>query len=166
MKILWIEDDPIWSAAIERMAVQRARARRRENILLVNSMEAAERQMRLERFDLVVVDLGLPDTVDGVASILRARSGGAQRFCVLSADPRASEIVAMVERYVDKDFVGLFNKTPQLLSRFLHNPGQALEEWLPRFEPDEEEAARSSRAAGSTRRATSRAGGTRTKRVA
>jgi DNA-binding response OmpR family regulator len=131
MKILWIEDDPIWSAAIERMSIQRARARKKESIILVNSMGAAERQMRLETFDLVIVDLGLPDTVDGVASILRARSSGAQRFCVLSADPAARDVICAVERYLDGDFVGLFSKTPQLLARILHSPTQALEEWLP-----------------------------------
>jgi DNA-binding response OmpR family regulator len=131
MKVLWIEDDPVWQKAIESMMLHRSRARKREMIVIARSMLEAERCLRLEKFDVVIVDLGLPDTIDGMASIIRARSAGAGRFAVLSADPNAEAIVAALSRQLDDSFIGTFAKTGQLLSWMLHRPIQALEQWLP-----------------------------------
>ncbi len=54
----------------------------------------AERKLRLERFELVVIDLMLPDSTDEDATVTRIASMGKFRVAVVSGSDKRNDVVA------------------------------------------------------------------------
>jgi len=88
VKVLWIEDHP---TAIELLQAAGASANRKR--LPIDSLLEAERKLRLERFDLVMVDLRLPDSMDEDTTMTRVANMGEFRLGVVSASDKRQSIV-------------------------------------------------------------------------
>lgn len=69
VKILVAEDQPLCAAAL---AMAAGRASPRAQVKTVGLLDEAERELGTTRFDLIMLDLGLPD-VDGLAGLLALR---------------------------------------------------------------------------------------------
>jgi len=84
MKVLWVEDH---ARAGELLAAAAAAASRRRfgiDLVIATSLLDAERKLRLERFDLVVIDLMLlPDSADEQATVTRIASMGKFRVAIV-----------------------------------------------------------------------------------
>ena len=61
MKVLWVEDHAPVRDMLAIAADKAARSRVQVDLVMAPTLMAAETRLRLERFDLVVLDLGLPD---------------------------------------------------------------------------------------------------------
>ena len=93
MKVLWVEDH---ARAGELLAAAAAAASRRRfgiDLVIATSLLDAERKLRLERFDLVVIDLMLPDSSDEDVTVTRIASMGKFRVAVVSASDRRQSVV-------------------------------------------------------------------------
>jgi len=94
MKVLWVEGNP---RSIELLVAAGAAASRKRfgiDLVVATSLMDGERKLRLERFDLVVADLFLPDSADEDATVTRLSSMGKFRFAVVSASERRQDVVA------------------------------------------------------------------------
>ena len=93
MKVLWIEDHP--RAGEMLMAAGAAASRKRYGIdlVLATSLLDAERKLRLERFDLVVIDLMLPDSSDEDVTVTRIANMGKFRVAVVSGSDKRQQVV-------------------------------------------------------------------------
>ncbi|WFU07453.1 response regulator transcription factor (plasmid) [Rhizobium sp. CB3171] len=69
MRLFVVEDDPYWQQAIEAIVSHRPEFR---IVALCSNLRQALRSMRTELFDLMIVDLGLPDG-SGIEAIRAAR---------------------------------------------------------------------------------------------
>ena len=58
----------------------------------------AERKLRLERFDLVVIDLMLPDSSDEDVTVTRIANMGKFRVAVVSASEKRQQVVESLMR--------------------------------------------------------------------
>lgn len=93
MKVLWVEDDPAVCDWLNIVADKSARNRVQVDLVVASSLMDAETRLRLERFDLVVLDLALPDSFDADMTIARVANMGAHRIGVVSDLEAAAEIV-------------------------------------------------------------------------
>ncbi|MEQ9316946.1 MAG: response regulator, partial [Henriciella sp.] len=75
-----------------------ARARVQIDLVLAPTLMEAERRLRLERFDLVVTELTLPDSYDGDMTIARVANMGRHRIAVSTANPDRDQIVTTALR--------------------------------------------------------------------
>ncbi len=87
MKILWVEDHQPVRELLEVAADKAARARVPVDLVMATTLMEAENRLRLERFDLVMLDLTLPDSHDGDMTIARIANMGKHRIAVCSANP-------------------------------------------------------------------------------
>ena len=94
MKVLWIEDHEPVRDMLAVAADKAARARVQIDLVLAHTLMEAERRLRLERFDLVITELTLPDSYDGDMTIARLANMGPHRIAVASANPDRDAIVA------------------------------------------------------------------------
>jgi len=85
MKVLWVEDHEPVRDMLAIAADKAARNRVQVDLVMAPNLMAAEARLRLERFDLVVLDLGLPDSVDPDMTIARVASMGKYRIAVVSS---------------------------------------------------------------------------------
>lgn len=93
MKVIWIEDHV---RACELLAAAGAAAARRRygiDLVLASSLMDAERKLRLERFDLVVLDLKLPDSADEEVTITRVANMGKFRLAIVSGSDKRQDMV-------------------------------------------------------------------------
>lgn len=93
MKVLWVEDHP---KACEMLLAAGASANRHRlpvDLVVAGSLMEAERKLRLERFDLVMLDLRLPDSMDEDTTVTRVASMGDFRLGVVSASERRQSMV-------------------------------------------------------------------------
>ncbi|HOY77780.1 MAG TPA: response regulator [Hyphomicrobium sp.] len=98
MKVLWVEDH---ARAGELLAAAGAAASRKRfgiDLVIATSLMDAERKLRLERFDLVVIDLMLPDSADEDATVTRIASMGKFRVAVVSGSDKRDEVVRSLTR--------------------------------------------------------------------
>ena len=75
-----------------------ARSRIQVDLVMAPTLMAAEARLRLERFDLVVLDLGLPDSVDPDMTIARVANMGKYRIAVVSSMDTRDQVVAAALR--------------------------------------------------------------------
>ena len=85
MKVLWVEDHQPVCDILAIAADKAARARVPVDLVIAGTLMEAEKRLRLERFDLVVLDLILPDSFDGDMTIARIANMGKHRIAVCSA---------------------------------------------------------------------------------
>jgi DNA-binding response OmpR family regulator len=131
MKVLWVEDH---ARAGELLAAAAAAASRRRygiDLVIATSLLDAERKLRLERFDLVIIDLMLPDSTDEDATVTRIANMGRFRVAIVSASDKRQQVMdTLVRAGVDcspkaigKEELPLgdFVRRPELFRDFLHS---------------------------------------------
>ena len=85
MKVLWVEDHEPVRDMLAIAADKAARSRVQVDLVMAPTLMMAEARLRLERFDLVVLDLGLPDSFDPDMTIARVANMGKYRIAVVSS---------------------------------------------------------------------------------
>ena len=98
MKVLWVEDHPRAGELLAAAAAAASRKRYGIDLVIATSLMDAERKLRLERFDLVVIDLMLPDSVDEDVTVTRIANMGKFRVAVVSASERRQQVVESLMR--------------------------------------------------------------------
>ena len=94
MKVLWVEDHEPVRDMLAIAADKAARNRVQIDLVTASTLMEAERRVRLERFDLVVLDLTLPDSFDGDMTIARMANMGKYRIAVVSGTESRDQAVA------------------------------------------------------------------------
>ncbi|CAI8420997.1 MAG: response regulator [Henriciella sp.] len=84
MKVLWVEGHHSFAEKLAIAAEKTARARLPVDLVLAHNLMEAERRLRLERFDLVILDVVLPDSPDGDMTIARIANMGVHRIAICS----------------------------------------------------------------------------------
>lgn len=130
MKVLWIEDHARAGELLAAAAAAASRKRYGIDLVIATSLMDAERKLRLERFDLVVIDLMLPDSTDEDTTVTRVASMGKFRVAIVSASERREEVmrsllsagVDCAPKAVGKEELPLgdFVRRPELFRDFLH----------------------------------------------
>src|SRR5262249_26511264 len=98
MKVLWIEDHPRVGELLTAASTAASRKRYGIDLVMATSLLDAERKLRLERFDLVVIDLMLPDSRDEDVTVTRIANMGKFRVAVVSASEKRQEVVESLKR--------------------------------------------------------------------
>lgn len=98
MKVLWVEDHPRAGELLAAAAAAASRKRYGIDLVVANSLMDAEQKLRLERFDLVVIDLFLPDSADEDVTVTRIANMGKFRVAVVSASERRQQVVESLVR--------------------------------------------------------------------
>lgn len=130
MKVLWIEDHPRAGELLSAAAAAASRKRYGIDLVIATSLLDAERKLRLERFDLVVIDLMLPDSTDEDATVTRIASMGRFRVAIVSASDRRDDVLRSLVRAgvdcapqaISKEDLPLadFVRRPELFRDFVH----------------------------------------------
>jgi len=130
MKVLWIEDHPRAGELLSAAAAAASRKRYGIGLVIATSLLDAERKLRLERFDLVVIDLMLPDSTDEDATVTRIASMGRFRVAIVSASDRRDDVLRSLVRAgvdcapqaISKEDLPLadFVRRPELFRDFVH----------------------------------------------
>jgi len=131
MKTLWVEDHARAGELLTAAAAAASRKRFGIDLVVATSLMDAERKLRLERFDLVVIDLMLPDSTDEDATVTRIASMGKFRVAVVSGSDKRDEVVKSLIRAgvncspvaVGKENLPLadFVRRPELFRDFVHS---------------------------------------------
>jgi CheY-like chemotaxis protein len=95
MKVLWAENHAPVRDMLSIAADKAARARVQVDLVLATSLLEAESRLRLERFNLVIVDLALPDSIEPDMTIARIANMGAHRIAVAQRDSAPIEAVGL-----------------------------------------------------------------------
>lgn len=129
MKILWVEDHPRANELLVSAGAAASRQRLGMDLVVAGSLLEAERKLRLERFDLVIADLFLPDSADEDVTVTRLANMGQFRVAVVSASDRRQEVVDALQRggvecapeAVGKEDLNLaeFVREPQIFRSFI-----------------------------------------------
>jgi DNA-binding response OmpR family regulator len=129
MKVLWVEDHARAGELLGAAAAAASRRRYGIDLVIATTLLDAERKLRLERFDLVVIDLMLPDSTDEDATVARIASMGRFRVAIVSASDRRDEVMRSLVRAgvdcapkaVSKEDLPLadFVRRPELFRDFL-----------------------------------------------
>ena len=85
MKVLWVEDHHRAQEMLMVAATKAVRKRLQLDLVIAARLMEAERRLRFEQFDLVVLDLRLPDSIDETMTLTRIASMGRFRMAVVSA---------------------------------------------------------------------------------
>lgn len=129
MKVLWVEDHRRAGELLSAAAAAASRKRYGIDFVLATSLRDAEQKLRLERFDLVVLDLKLPDSADEDVTVTRIANMGKFRVAVVSgSDKRQQMIDSLLRAGVDCSpaaigkhelDLGEFVKRPELFRDFV-----------------------------------------------
>lgn len=102
MKVLWVEDHARAGELLTAAAAAASRKRYGIDLVVATSLMDAEQKLRLERFELVVIDLMLPDSTDEDATVTRIASMGKFRVAVVSgSDKRDAVVKSLINAGVD-----------------------------------------------------------------
>ena len=135
MKVLWVEDHAPVRDMLAIAADKAARSRVQVDLVLAPTLMAAESRLRLERFDLVVLDLGLPDSIDPDMTIARIANMGKYRIAVVSSmDTRDQAVEAAVRCGANIHPEAIF-KAGLPFNRFIQRP-DSFEDFLMDLMPD------------------------------
>ena len=93
MKVLWVEDHQIACELLTKAGAAATAKRLPIDLVVASSLLEAESRLRLERFDLVMLDLKLPDSIDEDTTITRIANMGEFRLGVVSASDRRQSMV-------------------------------------------------------------------------
>ena len=122
MKVLWVEDHEPVRDMLAIAADKAARSRIQVDLVMAPSLMAAEERLRLERFDLVILDLGLPDSLDPDMTIARVANMGKYRIAVVSSlDSRDQAVDAAVRCGANIHPQAIFKATLPF-NRFIQRP--------------------------------------------
>ncbi|HIG21332.1 MAG TPA: response regulator [Henriciella marina] len=127
MKVLWIEDHEPVRDMLAVAADKAARARVQVDLVLAHTLMEAERRLRLERFDLVITELTLPDSYDGDMTIARLANMGSHRIAVASANPDRDTIVETALRCGCNIAKAPIFKASMPYNRFIQRPEAMLD---------------------------------------
>jgi two-component system OmpR family response regulator len=135
MRILVVEDDTVLAAALTRALGQAA-----HSVDLVDNGEDADRALKLGSYDLVVLDIALPQ-IDGFAVLQRLRERGSRvPVLVLTArdalDDRVAGLDLGADDYMPKpfDLAEFEARVRALLRRANYGAGSSLSHGLLRFD--------------------------------
>ena len=137
MKVLWVEDHQPVREMLEIAADKAARNRIQIDLVLATTLMEAEARIRLERFDLVVLDLILPDCHDPEMTIARAANMGNYRIAVVSGNEDRDRAVANAVRFGCNISPEAVSKASLPFNRFIQRPA-SFENFLLDFMPKEE----------------------------
>lgn len=129
MKVLWVEDHQPVRDMLAIAADKAARSRIQVDLVMASTLMEAERRLRLERFDLVVLDLTLPDSHDGEMTIARTASMGNFRIAVVSGSENRDMAVANAVKYGCNITPRAISKASLPFNRFIQRP-EAFENFL------------------------------------
>lgn len=134
MKVLWVEDHEPVCSMLTTAADKVARARVQVDLVLAATLKAAESRLRLERFDLVLLDLGLPDSVDSDMTIARIANMGKHRIAVVSSQEDRDQAVASAVRCGANIHPEAIFKAKLPFNRFIQRP-ESFEDFLLELAP-------------------------------
>ena len=129
MKVLWVEEHEPVRDMLAIAADKAARSRIQIDLVMAPTLMAAESRLRLERFDLVVLDLGLPDSVDPDMTIARVANMGKYRIAVVSSMDIRDQAVASAARCGANIHPEAVFKAALPFNRFIQRP-DAFEDFL------------------------------------
>jgi DNA-binding NarL/FixJ family response regulator len=129
MKVLWVEDHEPVRDMLAIAADKAARARVQIDLVMAPTLMAAEARVRLERFDLVVIDLSLPDSVDPDMTVARLANMGKYRLAVVSASESRDQTVASALRCGANIHPKAIFKANLPFNRFIQRP-ESFEDFL------------------------------------
>ena len=139
MKVLWVEDHEPVRDMLAIAADKAARSRIQVDLVMAPSLMAAEERLRLERFDLVILDLGLPDSLDPDMTIARVANMGKYRIAVVSSlDSRDQAVDAALRCGANIHPQAVFKATLPF-NRFIQRP-DAFEDFFMDLMPGTEDA--------------------------
>lgn len=122
MKVLWVEDHQPVRDMLAIAADKAARSRIQVDLVMASTLMEAEKRLRLERFDLVVLDLTLPDSHDGEMTIARTASMGKFRIAVVSGSEGRDAAVAGALKYGCNICPQAVSKASLPFNRFIQRP--------------------------------------------
>jgi len=122
MKILWVEDHEHALALISEISAAVVKQRLPLDIVSAPTLALAEQQLRRENFDLVLLDLELPDSLDGMMSACRIANLGSFRLAIVSASENASKIVDELEKSHCNNLTKPVSKSDLPFVDFILNP--------------------------------------------
>ncbi len=134
MKVLWVEDHQPVRDMLAIAADKAARSRIQIDLVMATTLMEAENRLRLERFDLVVLDITLPDSFDAEMTIARTANMGHFRMAVVSNSEGRDEAVAGALRYGCNICPRAVSKASLPFNRFIQRP-EAFEDFLLEFMP-------------------------------
>lgn len=147
MKVLWVEDHEPVRTMLLHAADKAARARVPVDLVMAEGLLAAESRLRLERFDLVIVDLQLPETGDDVdMAVARIANMGKHRIAVASSRPERDDVVASAARCGANIHPQAVFKAGLNFNRFIQRP-ESFEDFLLELMPPVAARSSASRAA-------------------
>lgn len=129
MKVLWVEDHEPVRDMLAIAADKAARSRVQIDLVMAPTLMAAESRLRLERFDLVVLDLGLPDSFDPDMTIARVANMGKYRIAVVSSMDVRDQAVESAQRCGANIHPQAIFKANLPFNRFIQRP-DAFEDFL------------------------------------
>lgn len=129
MKVLWVEDHEPVRDMLAIAADKAARARIQVDLVMAATLMEAEMKLRLERFDLVMLDLTLPDSFDPDMTIARIANMGFHRICVVSASEARQQAVDVARRCGANITPAAIGKGAVAFHRFIQRP-DAFEDFL------------------------------------
>lgn len=135
MKVLWVEDHEPVREMLTIAADKAARNRIQVDLVMASTLMEAETRIRLERFDLVVLDLVLPDCHDGEMTIARTANMGDFRIAVVSGSEGRDQAVANAMKFGCNISPRAVSKASLPFNRFIQRP-EAFEEFLLELMPD------------------------------
>lgn len=122
MKVLWVEDNERVCELLSIAATKAVRYRLQLDLVIAMSLLEAESRLRLERFDLVVLDLGLPDSFDADMTIARLANMGKHRLAVVSASENRQKAVTTAQRFGCNIAPDAIEKDSLPFNRFIQRP--------------------------------------------